>query len=222
MYLLLDNYDSFTYNIYQWMVELGASPMEVVRNDAVTVGAVERMASRRRLEALVVSPGPGTPDDAGISKPLIAALHGRVPILGVCMGHQCIGEVFGGRVVRARRPMHGKVSLISHDGRGVFEGLANPFEATRYHSLVVEPSSVPPCLEVTARAEDGDIMGLRHREGLTVGVQFHPESIMTTEGKRLLANFIRLARGFPRSRGARALRRPSQRHAWGLRGATGP
>lgn len=197
MYLLLDNYDSFTYNLYQWMVEQGADPMRVERNDAITFNEVERLVSTGTLGALVISPGPGTPDDAGISKALIQRFHGRIPILGVCMGHQCIAEVFGGRVVRARRPMHGKVVPIHHDGGGVFTRLSEPFAATRYHSLVVEPSSVPPCLEVSAHADDGDIMGLRHREGLTVGVQFHPESIMTREGKQLLRNFIELVERFP-------------------------
>ncbi len=192
MYLLLDNYDSFTYNLYQWMVEEGASPMVVHRNDQITVDEVDRWVQEGKLTALVVSPGPSTPDDAGISKALIARLHGRVPVFGVCMGHQCITEVFGGRVVRARKPMHGKVVPIHHDGKGVFSGLSNPFDATRYHSLVAEPSSIPACLEVTAHADDDDIMGLRHREGLTIGVQFHPESIMTKEGKRLLRNFIEL------------------------------
>ena len=193
MYLLLDNYDSFTYNLYQWMVEVGASSMVVYRNDQITVDEVDRWVEEGKLTALVVSPGPSTPDDAGISKALIARLHGRVPILGVCMGHQCITEVFGGRVVRARKPMHGKVVPIHHDGKGVFRGLPDPFDATRYHSLVAEPESLPTCLEVTARAEDDDIMGLRHKEGLTVGVQFHPESIMTKEGKHLLRNFIEMA-----------------------------
>jgi anthranilate synthase component II len=183
--LLIDNYDSFTYNLYQYLCELGAE-VRVVRNDAITVHEVRELAPER----IVISPGPCTPGEAGISVDLIQELAGQVPILGVCLGHQAIGAAFGARVVRAPMVMHGKMSSITHDGRGVFSGLPNPFTATRYHSLIVEEDSLPDCLEVTARSEDGVIMGLRHRECDISGVQFHPESILTTGGHRLLANFI--------------------------------
>jgi anthranilate synthase component II len=183
--LLIDNYDSFTYNLYQYLCELGAE-VQVVRNDAITVHAVREMAPER----IVISPGPCTPGEAGISVDLIQELAGQVPILGVCLGHQAIGAAFGARVVRAPIVMHGKTSNITHDGRGIFSGLPNPFTATRYHSLLVEEESLPDCLEITARSEDGVIMGLRHRECDISGVQFHPESILTTGGHRLLANFI--------------------------------
>jgi anthranilate synthase/aminodeoxychorismate synthase-like glutamine amidotransferase len=183
--LLIDNYDSFTYNLYQYLCELGAE-VRVVRNDAITVHEVRELAPER----IVISPGPCTPGEAGISVDLIQELAGQVPILGVCLGHQAIGAAFGARVVRAPMVMHGKTSSITHDGRGVFSGLPNPFTATRYHSLIVEEDSLPDCLEVTARSEDGVIMGLRHRECDISGVQFHPESILTTGGHRLLANFI--------------------------------
>jgi anthranilate synthase component II len=187
MILVVDNYDSFTYNLVQYLGELGAV-MRVARNDALTVDEVERL----RPERIVISPGPGTPDDAGISLALIERLHHTTPILGVCLGHQAIGQAFGGTVARAPRQMHGKTSRISHDGKGVFAGLPPDFEATRYHSLVVLESTVPDVLEVTARAEDGAIMGLRHREFAVEGVQFHPESILTREGKALLKNFLAL------------------------------
>jgi anthranilate synthase/aminodeoxychorismate synthase-like glutamine amidotransferase len=187
MILVLDNYDSFTYNLVQYMGELGAT-MRVVRNDALTVDDVEALAP----EAIVVSPGPGNPDGAGISLGLIQRFHARVPILGVCLGHQAIGQAFGGTVARARRQMHGKTSPISHDGRGVFRDLPAGFEATRYHSLVVLEEGLPPDLEISARAEDGEIMGLRHRRYRVEGVQFHPESILTTQGKALLGNFLEL------------------------------
>jgi anthranilate synthase component 2 len=183
--LLIDNYDSFTYNLYQYLCELGAE-VRVVRNDAITVHEVRELAPER----IVISPGPCTPGEAGISVDLIQELAGQVPILGVCLGHQAIGAAFGARVVRAPMVMHGKMSSITHDGRGVFSGLPNPFTATRYHSLIVEEDSLPDCLEVTARSEDGVIMGLCHRECDISGVQFHPESILTTGGHRLLANFI--------------------------------
>jgi anthranilate synthase/aminodeoxychorismate synthase-like glutamine amidotransferase len=183
--LLIDNYDSFTYNLYQYLCELGAE-VRVVRNDAITVHEVRELAPER----IVISPGPCTPGEAGISVDLIQELAGQVPILGVCLGHQAIGAAFGARVVRAPMVMHGKTSSITHDGRGVFSGLPNPFTATRYHSLIVEEDSLPDCLEVTARSEDGVIMGLCHRECDISGVQFHPESILTTGGHRLLANFI--------------------------------
>ena len=188
--LMIDNYDSFTYNLVQYLGELGAT-MEVVRNDAVDVDAVAAM----KPERVVISPGPGTPDDAGISLELIRVLGGFTPILGVCLGHQAIGQAFGGRVARAGTQMHGKISQIHHDGRGVFAGLSNPFTATRYHSLVVLRDTVPAELEVTAWAEDGEIMGLRHRVHPIEGVQFHPESILTVEGKRLLRNFLELSPG---------------------------
>ena len=185
MILVLDNYDSFTYNLVQYMGELGAT-MHVARNDALTVEDVEALGP----EAIVISPGPGNPDGAGISLALIKHFHARVPILGVCLGHQAIGQAFGGTVARAGRQMHGKTSTIAHDGRGVFRGLPAGFEATRYHSLVVLEAGLPSELEISARAEDGEIMGLRHRRFAVEGVQFHPESILTAQGKALLANFL--------------------------------
>ena len=187
MILVLDNYDSFTYNLVQYLGELGAT-MRVARNDALTVDDVERLAPG----GIVISPGPGHPDGAGISLELIRRFHARVPILGVCLGHQAIGQAFGGTVARAPRQMHGKTSPISHDGRGVFRGLPAGFEATRYHSLVVRESGLPDELEVSARADDGEIMGLRHRRYPVEGVQFHPESILTSQGKALLGNFLEL------------------------------
>ncbi len=187
MLLVIDNYDSFTYNLVQYFGELGADP-QVRRNDAITPEEVEKM----RPSKIVISPGPGTPADAGISMELIRRFGAKVPLLGVCLGHQCIGEVYGGKVVRAGRLMHGKTSPIQHDGRGVFAQLPNPFEATRYHSLIVEAESVPSCLEVSAKTAEGEIMGLRHRQNPVHGVQFHPESILSKEGKDLLANFLRM------------------------------
>jgi anthranilate synthase/aminodeoxychorismate synthase-like glutamine amidotransferase len=187
MLLVIDNYDSFTYNLVQYFGELGADP-QVKRNDAITPGEVEKMKPQK----IVISPGPGRPEEAGISMELIRKFGGKVPILGVCLGHQCMGEVYGGKVVRAGRLMHGKTSPIQHDGKGVFQGLPNPFEATRYHSLIVEKNSVPSCLEVCAETAEGEIMGLRHREYPVHGVQFHPESILSKEGKDLLANFLRI------------------------------
>jgi anthranilate synthase component 2 len=186
MIFLLDNYDSFTFNLYQALRELDAE-VTVVRNDQVPVEEVAAMAPD--LDGIVLSPGPCTPAEAGISVPLVRRLAGRVPILGVCLGHQAIGAAFGGTVVRAPALMHGKTSAIHHRGRGVFGGLPNPFVATRYHSLIVERASLPPVFEVTAEA-DGLIMGLRHRELAVEGVQFHPESILTPDGKDLLANFL--------------------------------
>ena len=184
---VLDNYDSFTYNLVQYFGELGADPV-VRRNDKVTVDEVMAMNPER----ICISPGPGTPEHAGISAQLIHRLGPRLPVLGVCLGHQCIGEVYGGKVGRAQRLMHGKTSPIHHDGSGVFRGLPNPFDATRYHSLLVEPPTVPDCLEVNARTVEGEIMGLRHRQHPIHGVQFHPESILTAEGKRLLQNFLEM------------------------------
>jgi anthranilate synthase/aminodeoxychorismate synthase-like glutamine amidotransferase len=187
MILVLDNYDSFTYNLVQYLGELGAT-MHVARNDALTVDDVEGLAP----DGIVISPGPGNPDAAGISLELIRRFHTRVPILGVCLGHQAIGQAFGGTVARARKQMHGKTSTISHDGRGVFRGLPAGFEATRYHSLVVLEAGLAAVLEISARAEDGQIMGLRHRQYPVEGVQFHPESILTGQGKALLGNFLEL------------------------------
>jgi anthranilate synthase component 2 len=182
---MLDNYDSFTYNLVQYLRMLG-SEVRVVRNDAVTVDEAVAM----QPAGVVVSPGPGTPDRAGISIDLVKALSGRVPILGVCLGHQAIGAAFGGRVIRARRLMHGKTSEITTDGLSIYKGIRSPLQAMRYHSLVVGPEGFPECLEISARDEEGEIMGLRHREHPTEGIQFHPESIMTPVGKRLLRNFL--------------------------------
>jgi anthranilate synthase/aminodeoxychorismate synthase-like glutamine amidotransferase len=188
--LVIDNYDSFTYNLVQYLGELGAELL-VVRNDAEPLEAM----LARRPDGVVISPGPGRPADAGVTVPAVRAFGERgTPLLGVCLGHQGIGEAFGGRIVRARTLMHGKTSKIHHDARGVFAGLPDGFEATRYHSLVVEAASLPPVLEVSARTDDGEIMGLRHRELPIHGVQFHPESILTAEGKRLLGNFLALCR----------------------------
>ena len=186
MILIIDNYDSFTYNLVQYLGELGAE-MRVVRNDAVSVDDVVAM----RPERIVISPGPGTPNDAGISLDVIRRLGATTPLLGVCLGHQSIGQAYGATVARARTQMHGKTSEIRHHSGGVFAGLSNPFTATRYHSLVVLKDTVTPDLEITAWSEDGEIMGLRHRRHPVQGVQFHPESILTLEGKKLLANFLR-------------------------------
>jgi len=185
--LVIDNYDSFTFNLVQYLGELGAE-LTVMRNDALTVEEIESMAPSR----IVISPGPGRPENAGIIVATVRRFAGRIPILGVCLGHQAIGIAFGGQVVLATSIMHGKTSAIHHDGRTIFSGLRNPFEATRYHSLVVSPDSLPGCLEVSARTDDGVIMGLRHRSHCVEGVQFHPESILTGVGKALLANFIGL------------------------------
>ncbi|MCC6765019.1 MAG: aminodeoxychorismate/anthranilate synthase component II [Deltaproteobacteria bacterium] len=182
---MIDNYDSFTYNLAQYLGELGAD-VEVRRNDAITL---EDIAARKPA-GIVISPGPCTPKEAGISVPVIECFKGRIPILGVCLGHQAIGAALGGDIARAPRIMHGKTSPIHHDGRGVFAGLANPFDATRYHSLVIERASLPPDLEVSAWTAEGEIMGVRHRSLPLEGVQFHPESILTLEGKRLLRNFL--------------------------------
>jgi anthranilate synthase component II len=187
MILVIDNYDSFTYNLVQYLGELGAQ-LEVVRNDQTTVEQIEQ----RLPERIVISPGPKTPTEAGICLDVIRRFTGRLPILGVCLGHQAIGQAFGGRVIRAPEIMHGKTSLIDHDGKTIFQGLPNPFPATRYHSLIVERATLPPCLEVSASSPDGLIMGFRHRELKVEGVQFHPESVLTEVGKQLLANFLRL------------------------------
>jgi anthranilate synthase/aminodeoxychorismate synthase-like glutamine amidotransferase len=184
---MLDNYDSFTYNLVQYLGELGAE-LEVVRNDKTTTADV--LASKP--DGIVVSPGPCTPNEAGISTELIAAAAGKVPILGVCLGHQCIGQVFGGEIVRADTLMHGKTSLIHHQDEDVFLGLENPFVATRYHSLIIDPQTMPAELDVTARADDGAVMSVRHREFPIYGVQFHPESILTVEGMKLLQNFLNI------------------------------
>ena len=187
MVLMIDNYDSFTYNLVQYLGELGAE-VAVYRNDAVTPEEIESLDP----EKIVISPGPCTPLEAGISNEVIRRFSGRIPILGVCLGHQCIGYVFGARIIRAKRLMHGKTSLIYHDGRGIFEGVENPFVATRYHSLIIDPESVPDCLEVTAWADEDkdEIMAVRHLRYPVWGVQFHPESILTKEGKKILKNFL--------------------------------
>jgi anthranilate synthase/aminodeoxychorismate synthase-like glutamine amidotransferase len=187
MVLVIDNYDSFTYNLVQYLGELGAE-VEVRRNDQVTTEEIARMAPER----IVISPGPKTPSDAGICLDLILTFNCRTPILGVCLGHQAIGQAFGGRVIRAPEIMHGKTSAISHDGKTIFSGIPNPFPATRYHSLIVERKTLPACLEISATSPDGLIMGLRHRESKMEGVQFHPESVLTESGKQLLANFLKL------------------------------
>ena len=198
MLLMIDNYDSFTYNLVQYLGELGAE-LAVYRNDAITVDEIERLAPA----GIVVSPGPGTPAEAGVSMPVIRRCAERIPILGVCLGHQAIGEVFGGVVERGPVPVHGKTALIHHDGRGVFAGLPSPFEATRYHSLVVRRADLPACLEISAESEDGLIMGLRHQALPVEGVQFHPESILTASGKALLGNFLtRLGSTAPEADGA--------------------
>jgi anthranilate synthase/aminodeoxychorismate synthase-like glutamine amidotransferase len=185
MILMIDNYDSFTYNLVQYLQVLGAE-VQVVRNDAVTLEEIER----RQPDGIVVSPGPCRPEDAGISVELIKAFSGRIPILGVCLGHQAIAVAFGGKVVGAKQLMHGKVSSVTADGRSVYRGLQNPFPAMRYHSLAVSREDLPPCLEISAESEDGEVMGIRHKSHATEGIQFHPESIMTPGGKRLLRNFL--------------------------------
>jgi anthranilate synthase/aminodeoxychorismate synthase-like glutamine amidotransferase len=191
MLLVIDNYDSFTYNLVQYFGELGEEPL-VRRNDEITLDEIAQLAP----EAIVISPGPCTPKEAGISNDVLRKFGPTLPILGVCLGHQCIGYVYGAEVVRAGRLMHGKTSPILHDNDGVFAGLPNPFEATRYHSLIIDPPTVPPALIVNARTAEGEIMGVRHRDHPTHGVQFHPESILTRHGKDLLTNFLRLVREF--------------------------
>jgi len=185
MVLMIDNYDSFTYNLVQYMGELGAD-LKVYRNDKVTIKEIKSM----NPEKIVISPGPCTPDEAGISLDVVRSFSGSIPILGVCLGHQTIGQAFGGKVMRAPEVWHGKTSEISHDGRTIFNGLPKPFIATRYHSLIVESETLPDCFEVSAWTDDGIVMGLRHKSHPTEGVQFHPESILTAEGKKLLKNFL--------------------------------
>jgi anthranilate synthase/aminodeoxychorismate synthase-like glutamine amidotransferase len=186
MIVVIDNYDSFTYNLVQYLGELGAGEIRVFRNDQITVAQVAAM----KPDKLLVSPGPCTPTEAGISCELIGTLGPKIPLLGVCLGHQSIGQVFGGKVIRAPNLMHGKTSMISHDGLGVFKDMPNPFEATRYHSLIVERESLPACLIETAKADTGEIMGLRHRDFPVHGVQFHPESVLTQDGRRMIRNFL--------------------------------
>ncbi len=187
MILVIDNYDSFTYNLVQYLGELGQEP-QVWRNDKITLEEIEELAPER----IVISPGPCTPNEAGISIDVVNHFSGKLPILGVCLGHQSIGQAFGGRIVRAERLMHGKTSMIEHDGLSIYGGVPSPFEATRYHSLVVERSTLPDCLEISAETREGEIMGLRHKEYPVEGVQFHPESILTSEGKKILSNFLTL------------------------------
>jgi anthranilate synthase/aminodeoxychorismate synthase-like glutamine amidotransferase len=187
MILLIDNYDSFSYNLVQYLGELGAE-CRVFRNDKIDCGGIRQI----RPQYLVISPGPCTPSEAGISPEAILQMAGRAPILGVCLGHQCIGSAFGGRIIRADRLMHGKSSLIHHDGKTIYQGLPNPFEAIRYHSLLIDRQSLPDCLEIAAETREGEIMGVRHKKYVIEGVQFHPESIMTREGKTLLKNFLNL------------------------------
>ena len=197
MLLIIDNYDSFTYNLVQYFGELGAEPV-VKRNDEITIAEIEAL----QPEAIVISPGPCTPKEAGISNEVIAQIGPKLPVLGVCLGHQCIGHVYGGAVVRAGRLMHGKTSPILHDGTGVFADLPSPFEATRYHSLIIDPPTMPDTLVVNAHTAEGEIMGVRHKEYPIHGVQFHPESILTRHGKDLLKNFLRIAREYHAKRKA--------------------
>lgn len=191
MIFMIDNYDSFTYNLVQYFYMLGAD-VTVRRNDKVTISEIEAL----KPEALVISPGPGNPDSAGISLEAVAHFAGKLPILGVCLGHQTIGQVFGGRVVHARNLMHGKTSPVTHDGKGLFEGIPQNFKAMRYHSLAVEAATLPDCLQISARSDDGEIMAMRHREFPIESIQYHPESIVTVTGKRQLGNFLRLAKQF--------------------------
>jgi len=193
MILVIDNYDSFTYNLVQYLGEIGleenniANRLEVYRNDKITIEQVNNLSP----DAIVISPGPGTPLEAGISNDIIKEFAGKIPILGVCLGHQCIGYVFGGKIVRADRIMHGKTSLIYHHGKGIYEGIENPFEATRYHSLIIKKGTLPLCLEITAWTQEEEIMGVRHKEYDIEGVQFHPESILTKAGINILRNFVK-------------------------------
>ena len=185
MLLMIDNYDSFTYNLVQYFGELGQD-VQVYRNDQITVGEIDKLAP----DHIVISPGPCTPNEAGVSIEVIKAFAGKRPILGVCLGHQAIGQAFGGKIVHAKELMHGKTSMVHHNGEGVFKGLPSPFEATRYHSLVIERESLPDCLGITAWTDDGEIMGVRHKEFMVEGVQFHPESILSEHGHDLLRNFL--------------------------------
>lgn len=190
MILMIDNYDSFTYNLVQYFEEIGA-PVKVVRNDVMDVDQLETL----RPKAVVISPGPGGPQDAGVSLAAIAHFSGRLPVLGVCLGHQSIAEGFGAKIIGAKHLMHGKTSMVTCDGKGIFQGVQKPFQAMRYHSLAVDRQSLPDCLTITAESDDGEIMGLRHAVHPTEGIQFHPESIMTTIGKRLLRNFVNMIDG---------------------------
>ncbi len=187
MILMIDNYDSFTYNLVQYLAQLGAE-IKVIRNDAVNIPRLQSW----EIDGIVISPGPGRPEKAGISVEIVRQFSGRFPILGVCLGHQSIGYAFGGKIISARRLMHGKISTVTADGKSIYKGINKPFQAMRYHSLVVSKEALPECLEITAESEDSEIMGLRHREHLTEGIQFHPESIMTPIGKRLLRNFLKM------------------------------
>ena len=198
MILVIDNYDSFVFNLVQYLGEWERN-IRVFRNDHITVNQIAGL----KPDLVLISPGPGNPGQAGVSLEAVRALAGKVPILGVCLGHQCIGEAFGGKIVRAGRLMHGKTSEIYHDGNSIFKGLPVPFKATRYHSLLVEKKSLPKTLEISAYTKEGEIMGLRHREYLVEGVQFHPESILTTEGKKLLKNFFELSRAFKNRKSGR-------------------
>lgn len=189
MIVVIDNYDSFTYNLVQYVKEL-KSTVEVFRNDAVTIPQLQAMP----IDKIIISPGPGKPSEAGISEKVLEVFHTKVPILGVCLGHQCIGEVFGGKVIKAQRLMHGKTSMIRHNNKHIYTGVPNPFQATRYHSLIIEKKSMPPCLRVDAYTDEGEIMGVSHLKYPVFGVQFHPESILTTEGKKLLRNFLRVTK----------------------------
>ena len=191
MLLLIDNYDSFTYNLYQYLSELGEK-VKVARNDEITLGEIEKM----KPERIVISPGPGRPDDAGISNEVVLRFGERVPLLGVCLGHQCVGQAYGGKVVHAGEIKHGKTSLIHHDGKGVFKDVKSPLTAVRYHSLAVERKSLPDCLDISAVTENKIIMGIRHREYPVEGVQFHPESILTGVGKDILRNFLNLGKNY--------------------------
>jgi anthranilate synthase component 2 len=191
MILMIDNYDSFTYNLFQYLCQIGAD-IKVVRNDAVDLAELDTW----EIHGIVISPGPGIPETAGISVPVIQRYSGKTPILGVCLGHQSIGYAFGGKVVPAKRLMHGKTSMITADGQSIFEGINKPFQAMRYHSLAVSRDGLPDCFEITAESEDGEIMGLRHRSHPTEGIQFHPESIMTPVGKRLLRNFLKQLKNY--------------------------
>ena len=187
MIVMIDNYDSFTYNLVQYLEEIGVA-VRVIRNDVMGVEEIQAL----NPEGIVISPGPGGPDDAGVSLEVVQAFAGRIPILGVCLGHQTIAQAFGAKIISARRLMHGKTSMITSDGEGIFQGFSKPFQAMRYHSLAVAEESMPDSLKITARSEDGEIMGLRHKKHKVEGIQFHPESIMTTVGKRLLRNFVKM------------------------------